>query len=128
MLNDPLADALSSMTNYERARKTEVIIPASKLIGNILKIMQDYNFIGTFEFVDDGKSGNFRVELIGNINKCGVIKPRFPVKKNEFEKWEKRFLPAKDFGILLVSTPKGVMSHKEAYKNGIGGRLLAYVY
>jgi len=68
------------------------------------------------------------VELIGNINKCGVIKPRFPVKKNEFEKWEKRFLPAKDFGILLVSTPKGVMSHKEAYKNGIGGRLLAYVY
>jgi len=128
MLNDPLADALSSMTNHERARKTEVIIPASKLIGNILKIMQDYNFIGTFEFIDDGKSGNFRVELIGNINKCGVIKPRFPVKKNEFEKWEKRFLPAKDFGILLVSTPKGVMSHKEAYKNGIGGRLLAYVY
>ena len=128
MLNDPLADALSNITNYERARKNEALIPASKVIGNILKIMQDYNFIGTFEFVDDGKSGNFRVELIGNINKCGVIKPRFPVKKNEFEKWEKRFLPAKDFGILLVSTPKGVMSHKEAYKNGIGGRLLAYVY
>jgi len=90
--------------------------------------MQDYGFIGTFEFIDDGKSGNYKVELIGNINKCGVIKPRFPVKKNEFEKWEKRFLPAKNFGILLVSTPKGIMSHKDAYKNETGGRLLAYVY
>jgi small subunit ribosomal protein S8 len=50
------------------------------------------------------------------------------VKKNAFEQWEKRFLPAKDFGILLVSTPKGIMSHKEAYRHETGGRLLAYVY
>lgn len=128
MLNDPLADALSNITNYERARKNEVLIPASKTIGNILKIMQDYGFIGTFEFIDDGKSGNYKVELIGNINKCGVIKPRFPVKKDEFEKWEKRFLPAKNFGILLISTPKSIMSHRDAYKNETGGRLLAYVY
>jgi len=128
MLNDPLADALSNITNYERARKNEVLIPASKTIGNILKIMQDYGFIGTFEFIDDGKSGNYKVELIGNINKCGVIKPRFPVKKDEFEKWEKRFLPAKNFGILLISTPGGITSHRDAYKNETGGRLLAYVY
>ncbi|MCK4637381.1 MAG: 30S ribosomal protein S8 [Methanomicrobia archaeon] len=128
MLNDPLADALSNITNHEEARKTEVIIPASRIIGNILKIMQKYNFIGAFEFIDDGKSGNFKVELIGNINKCGVIKPRSPVKKDGFEKWEKRFLPAKNFGILLISTPKGITSHKEADANETGGRLLAYVY
>lgn len=128
MLNDPLADALSTMTNHEMARKSETVISASTLIGNILKIMQDYGYIGSFEFIDDGKSGTFKVELLGNINKCGVIKPRYPVKKSGFEDWEKRFLPAKDFGILLVSTPKGVMSHKEAYRHEIGGRLLAYVY
>lgn len=128
MSRDPLADVLSNITNHENARKSEVTVPASKLIGNILKIMQDYGYIGSFEFIDDGKSGKFKIELIGNINKCGVIKPRRAVKKDEYEDWEKRFLPARDFGILLVSTQRGVMSHKDAYEDGTGGRLLAYVY
>jgi len=46
----------------------------------------------------------------------------------EYEKWEKRFLPAFDFGLLIVSTSQGVMTHKEAREKGIGGRLIAYVY
>ena len=44
------------------------------------------------------------------------------------EKFEKRYLPAKDFGILLVTTNKGVMTHEEAKKNHVGGKLLAYVF
>ena len=71
---------------------------------------------------------NLRNELKGNINKCGVIKPRHAVKKDEFEKFEKRYLPAKNFGILIVTTPKGIMTHYEAKELGIGGRLLAYMY
>ena len=70
----------------------------------------------------------FKVELEGNINKCGVIKPRHAVKKDEFEKFEKRYLPAKNFGILIVTTPEGIMTHYEAKERGIGGRLLAYMY
>ncbi|MHC1605361.1 MAG: 30S ribosomal protein S8 [Candidatus Methanofastidiosia archaeon] len=128
MLNDPLADALSNITNHECVRKNLCIVPASKMIGNILRIMQKYNFIGTFEFIDDGKSGQFKIELLGNINLCGVIKPRYAVKKDEFEKFERRYLPAKGFGILVVSTPNGVMSHEEASETEVGGRLLAYVY
>ena len=73
-------------------------------------------------------SGKFIVELEGNINKCGVIKPRHAVKKDEFEKFEKRFLPAKNFGILIVTTPEGIITHYEAKERGIGGRLLAYMY
>jgi len=65
---------------------------------------------------------------LGRINDCGVIKPRFPVKKNEFEKWEKRYLPSPDVGLLVISTSKGVMTHREAKELGIGGVLLAYVY
>ncbi|MEA1993989.1 MAG: 30S ribosomal protein S8 [Euryarchaeota archaeon] len=128
MSSESLANALSNMTNHETARKQEVTVPASKVIGNILKIMQEYGYIGSFEFIDDSKSGVFMIELVGNINRCNVIKPHLPVKKDEFEKWEKRYLPAKDFGILLVSTPQGIMSHRNAYEKGIGGRLLAYVY
>ena len=105
-----------------------VISPASKLIGQVLSTMQKENYIGNFEYVDDNRAGKFIVELKGNINKCGVIKPRHAVKKDEFEKFEKRYLPAKNFGILIVTTPKGIMTHYEAKELGIGGRLLAYMY
>jgi len=125
---DPLADALSNIYNYENARKPECIIPASKLMGNILRIMQKWGYIGAFEFIDDGKNGLFKLELLGAINKCGVIKPTTPVKKYEIEDWEMRYLPAKEFGILIMTTPNGVMSHKKAKEQNIGGILLAYVY
>jgi small subunit ribosomal protein S8 len=50
------------------------------------------------------------------------------VKRDQYEKWEKRFLPAVGFGILIVSTQKGVMTHATAIEQGMGGRLIAYVY
>ncbi len=128
MLNDPLANALSNIANNENVRKTVCTIPASKMIGNVLRILQKYNFIGAFEFIDDGKSGQFNVELMGNINSCGVIKPRHAVSKDGYENFERRYLPARGFGILVVSTPDGVMSHNEAQESGTGGRLLAYIY
>lgn len=128
-LMDPLADALTNIRNNEaQVNDSCVISPASKLIGQVLSTMQKENYIGNFEYVDDNRAGKFIVELIGNINKCGVIKPRHAVKKDEFEKFEKRYLPAKNFGILIVTTPKGIMTHYEAKEKGIGGRLLAYMY
>ena len=129
MLNDPLANALVAIKNAERVGKRECIIkPASKLIGRVLKLMQDYGYIEVFEWIDDGKAGVFKVVLKGNINDCNVIKPRYSIKKNEFERWESRYLPAENFGILIVSTNKGIISQYEAKKEGIGGRLLGYVY
>ncbi len=126
---DTLANGLTTIMNNEMRRKKEcVITPASKLLGRVLRIMQLNGYIGEFEFIDDGRSGKFKVQLLGRINKCGAIKPRYPVKADEFEKWEKQFLPARDIGLLIVSTPQGVMSHKEAKQKKIGGRLLAYVY
>lgn len=129
MLLDPLADALSTIKNAETIGKPDYTIkPASKLIGNVLKVMKDKAYIGDFEFIDDGKSGNFKVQLKGKINKCGVIRPRHAVKNTDFEKWEKRYLPAKGFGSIILTTPEGVMTHSEARDNGIGGELLAFVY
>lgn len=129
MLLDPLADAMSVIKNAESVGKPECIVhPASKLIGRALKVMADRNYIGEFEFVDDGKSGMFRVKLLGRINRCGVIKPRFSTKVADLEKWEKRFLPARNFGVLILSTSKGVMAHSDARAESLGGQLLAYVY
>jgi small subunit ribosomal protein S8 len=115
--------------NHELLRKSEVILaPASKQIGAALRIMQRLGYIGEFEFMDDGKAGMLRVELLGRINQCGVIKPHFPVKRTDFEYWEKRYLPARQFGFLIVSTPHGFMTHREAVEQGRGGRLIAFVY
>ncbi len=128
-LLDPLADAMSSIYNSELVGKPEVLItPASSIIERVLRVMQINGYIGEFEKIDDGKSGRFRIQLMGRTNKCGVIKPRFPVKRDGFEKFEKRFLPAYNYGILIVTTPQGVMTHKDARSKGIGGRLLAYVF
>ena len=68
------------------------------------------------------------MNLLRNINDCGVVKPRFSFKVKDLEKFEKRYLPAKGMGILIVSTSKGYLTHEEAKKQNIGGRLIAYCY
>ena len=129
MQSDPLNDAMCVIKNAALNGKSECIIqPSSKLIGRVLKVMQDKGYISQFEYVEDGKAGKFRVMLDGAINDCGVIKPRYSVKVTDVEKFEARFLPAQDFGVLILSTTEGVVTHTRAKELGIGGKLLAYVY
>jgi len=128
MLQDTLADALSAIKSAERVGKTECVVRASKDIKAVLKILQDRNYIGSFEFIDDGKSGKFKIELRGKILDCNAIKPRFSVKVDKYEKWEKRWLPAKGFGMLIITTSKGIMDHNKAKELHVGGKLLAYCY
>ncbi|MFP4045475.1 MAG: 30S ribosomal protein S8 [Candidatus Aenigmatarchaeota archaeon] len=128
MRHSILADCFSTIKNGEDVGKKSCIIPSSELVLEMLKKMQKEGYIGEFEIIEDGKGNKIKVELIGQINNCKVIRPRFSVKKDGFEKWEKRYLPAKGFGHLLVSTSKGVMTHEEARDNEIGGKLMAYIY
>jgi small subunit ribosomal protein S8 len=129
MLNDPIANALSKILNAERLSKDSCTVkPVSNTIKKILKIMQEKRYIGGFEEVKDGKGNFIRINLIGSINKCGAIKPKYPTKRDQFERFENRYLPAKDFGIILVSTNQGIMTHVEAKEKKLGGILLAYCY
>ena len=126
---DPLYDAFVRIYNAEQAGHYEVsIAPASNLLESMLAIMQSSGYVGEFERIADGRGDAFRVELVGAINRCGVIKPRHSVKRADFDKWESRYLPARDFGLLIVSTNQGVMNHHEAKKERVGGRLLAYIF
>ena len=126
---DPLNDALTKIFNAEQAGKYNVALaPASKLLGSVLEIMQTSGYVGEIEKNDDGRGGKYIVQLRGAINQCGVVKPRHSVRRQEFDKWEGRYLPAQDFGLLILTTNSGVMHHKEAKENRIGGKLLAYVY
>jgi small subunit ribosomal protein S8 len=126
---DTLANGLTTIINNEMRNKRECIIsPASKLLGRVLRIMQLNGYIGEFEFIGDGRSGKFKVQLLGRINKCGAIRPRFSIKVDKFEEWERKFLPSREVGVLVVSTSKGAMSHKEAEEKRVGGKLLAFIY
>jgi len=129
MQHDPLADALCRIKNAEHRGKRECYVePASKLIGRVIKVMQEHGYVKQFEHIENERAGRYKITLLGTINKCNIIKPRFSVKKTDFERFEARYLPAQDFGLLILTTTQGVVSHKEAKKMGIGGKLLAYVY
>lgn len=126
---NPIADAMSVIKNAGDTGKLAVTVePATLLFGDMLKVMQEYGYISGFEKVEDGRGGQYVISLTGGINKCGVITPRFSVKVADLESWETRYLPGKGFGIIILTTSQGVMSHEQARKLGIGGELLGYVF
>ena len=124
-----LANLFVTLYNTEARRKGEcLVLPTSRLATDVLKTLQHHNYIGEFEHVEDKKGGKFKIQLLAKITKCGAITPRFKVKKDDYAKWEQQYLPSYSRGMLIVTTNKGVMSHHEAAKSGLGGLLIGYVY
>ena len=129
MQMDILNDALEKIKSYENRGKKEIILkPISNLIFDVLSTLQKAQYIGEVERIEDGRGGVFKVQLLGRINKCQVIKPRFSIKVSDMIQAEKQYLPAVGFGILVLSTPLGVMDQHEATEKHTGGRLLAFAY
>ncbi|MFG1519068.1 MAG: 30S ribosomal protein S8 [Thermoplasmataceae archaeon] len=129
MRHDPLNDIINQIKNASKIGIHQIeVSPAARMTGRVLRVMQDYNYLKSFEVIEDRMGSKFKITLSDTINNCGVIKPRFPVKIKTLEKYESRYLPAQDFGIIIMTTTRGVMSHVEARKNGLGGKLLAWIY
>jgi small subunit ribosomal protein S8 len=124
MKHDIVADTMSAISNAEKAGKEKCKIPMSKIVERIVKVMKDNGFIKNYEIDAD----SINIKLCGRINVAKVIKPRFAVKGKDMEKWETRYLPAKGVGLLILTTPKGIMSHEDVKKNKLGGRLLCYIF
>lgn len=127
-MNDLVSSLFTTLQNNEMVRNRDCLVKASKLVGEILKVLQRNGYIGAFEFIDNGRGGLFKIQLLGRINRSAPIRPRISVKLREFEFYEQRYLPGRNIGLLVVTTPKGVMSHEEAKKLRTGGRLMGYVY
>ena len=126
---DVLADALKSVYNAEKRGKRQVLLrPSSKVIIKFLRVMQKFGYIGDVTLVDDHRSGKVVVNLIGRLNKCGVVCPRFDVKVAETEKIVANLLPSRQFGHVVLTTSQGIMDLEEARSKHTGGKILGFFY
>ncbi len=126
MSQDVVADGLNMIRNAKKAGKEIVVIPRiSNLLVEILKIMKQKGAIKRYKIKVKEKS----LEItIGNLFECKAIKPRFSVKKEDIERYRRRYLPSRNLGTMIVSTNKGLVTHEEAQNEQIGGSLVAYFY
>jgi len=126
MSQDIVADALNMIRNAKKARKTEVKIKRiSNLLVEVLKIMKQEGAVKKYKINSKDKT----IEVsIGDLTDCKAIKPRFTVDKSQIERYRRRYLPARNLGVMIVSTNKGLMTHEEAQKEQTGGCLIAYFY
>eukprot|EP01068_Selenidium_serpulae_P001695 Selendium_serpulae@DN1827_c0_g1_i1.p1 len=124
-----LADALKRIVNAERKGRRQVLLrPSSRVIVRFLKTMQKRGYVGDFEIVDDRRAGKIVVNLLGRINKCGVISPRFDVTLDGIEQLTDNLLPSRQFGQLVLTTSAGILDHEEARKRKMGGKILGYFF
>ena len=126
MSHDVVADALNMIRNAKKAGKENVEIKIiSNLLIEILKIMKQEKAIKKYKI--DAKEKSITL-TIGELSDCKAIKPRFSCDTNQIEKYRRRYLPSRNLGILIISTNKGLMTHKEAQEENMGGCVIAYFY
>ncbi len=126
MSQDVVADALNMIRNAKNAGKESIDVKRiSKVLIEVLKIMKQHGAIKKYKINSRKKS----IEItIGDLFTCKAIKPRFSVNKDQIEKYRRRYLPARNLGIVIISTNKGLKTHEEVLEEGTGGSLIAYFY
>ena len=123
MSQDIIADALNQIMNAKKAKKTSVVIKKhSKLLRNILDIAKESGYL---DYEVDGTE--LKVEIF-KLNELKAVKPRYTVSVKDINKYVRRYLPAKNFGFVIVSTNKGLMKAEDAEEQNLGGCLIAYMY
>ncbi len=125
---DRLADTINKIKTNENIGRPTCVVYSTKQIKAFIDILKDEGYIGTYEEFTDRYSKKLRLNLTNKINGIGVVKPHYSMSSGDIRKYEERYIPSKDFGMLVISTSKGLMTNRKARENNIGGRLMAYIY
>lgn len=130
-IHDPISDFCTRIRNAVMARKEVVEVPASRLKLAIARVLRDEGYIEDFKFIEDGKQGILKVYLrrspegeyaIHEIEPASTPGRRVYVRRNEIP------LVRRGLGVAVLSTSRGVMSGREAYRRGLGGEWLITVF
>lgn len=125
MSQDILSDTLNQIMNAKKADHTSITMKKhSKFLLSVLALAKHKGYLGDYKV--DGRLLN--ITLGPKLNACKAIKPRFVVQAREIMKYARRYLPARDMGVLILSTSQGLMTHHAALEKNIGGSLIAYIY
>lgn len=132
-VSDPIADMLTRIRNAVASRHDAVNIPASRTKVAIAQVLKEEGFIRSFEVLaEEGKAqASLKVELGYNASRQPVLNGLQRVSKPGLRVYvQRREIPRVygGLGIAILSTPRGVMSGKEAYRQSLGGELLCYVW
>jgi len=125
MSQDIVADGFNEIMNAKRIGKRELTIKRySKVLLGLFEMMKKN---GHIDYLVDEASKTVTVSII-KLNECRAIKPRYYASVADIDKYLRRYLPSRNFGNLVMSTNKGLLNHKEAVANNIGGSVIAYFY
>ena len=130
-VTDAIADMLTRIRNANSAKHDSVKVPASNMKKAIAQILVDEGYIKSFTVEEDGKQGIMEVQLKYGPNKSQVITGLRRVSKpglRIYTNVEDMPKVMKGLGIAILSTPKGVMTDKDARKANVGGEVLAFVW
>ena len=130
-VTDAIADMLTRIRNASSAKHDSVKIPASNMKKAIAQILVDEGYIKSFTVEEDGKQGIMEVQLKYGPNKSSVITGLRRVSKpglRIYTNVEDMPKVMKGLGIAILSTPKGIMTDKDARKANVGGEVLAFVW
>jgi small subunit ribosomal protein S8 len=129
-MTDPIADMLTRIRNACAANQRRVDMPVSKLKAEMARLLRDNHYIADFKVLDNGDQGVLRLYLKYH-NEAPVIRELKRVSTPGLRRYVKcRELPRvkNGLGMAIVSTPRGLMTDREARTANLGGELLAVVW
>ncbi len=130
VMTDPIADMLTRVRNAIQRKHEKVLVPASKLKVEILRVLKEEGYISNFEKIEDEKQGMISITL-KYVEKTSAIKGLKRISKPGLKVYAKRNeLPKvlNGLGVAIISTSRGVMSDRAARKENLGGEVLAFVW
>lgn len=130
-VTDPIADMLTRVRNAIMVRHDSVLVPSSKMKLAISRILKDEGFISDYEVVRGKPQRMIRIRLKYRDRNEPVLTGLERVSKPGLRVYvQKKEIPRVygGLGIAIVSTPKGIMTGQQAWRQGIGGELLCYVW